>query len=121
MRGIVGQSADQHADHDRRDQCENRNGAVLAIEERHGALEDQSGDLLHRRGALILREHIASEPESKQDRDDPRQQYDRPEFHRNLLCSSYTPDDRRSRAAVKMSGMAADRAERGSWRKTYAR
>src|SRR5689334_15773516 len=32
-------------------------------------------------------------------------------------CSSHIPDDRREQAAVKMSGMAADRAERGSWRK----
>src|SRR5262249_21693088 len=102
---------------DRGDDREDGDRAVLAIEERHGALEDQAGNFLHRLGALVLGQHVAREPEGKQDGEDAREQHDRPEFHKEL-CSSYIPDDHPTQAAVKVSGMAADRAERGSSTKT---
>ena len=95
VRGIIGESADQYPDDQGGHQREQRNGAVLAVQEGHRAFEDQGGDLLHRLRACVLRKDVASEPGGEQDSDNPCQQHDRPEFHRNL-CSSYIPDDLRA-------------------------
>ncbi len=62
MARIVGQTADEYADNDCRYHREDRNGAVLTIQEGHGAFEDQIGDFLHRLGALVLRKHTPRQP-----------------------------------------------------------
>jgi hypothetical protein len=104
----------------RNDRGQHGNGAVLTIEERHGALKNQAGHLLHRLGAAVLREHVASQPGGKEHRDDACQQDDRPELHENLsLLHSRRPTPQKHRLGAGQSVRdGRRRAERGSWGKT---
>ena len=79
------------ADTNGTDDREDRDGRVLAPDERNRALEDRAGDVLHRLGAGVPRKDIAGEIEGKEhgrDAGDGDDQLERARIHRARWSSS---------------------------------
>ena len=74
--GLGLEDGDDDADDDRPDHGEDGDRRVLAADERHRALEDRPGDVLHRLGALIPAEDVAGEIDREEDGDQPRREDD---------------------------------------------
>ena len=72
----VSDNGDEHRDPDRGDEGKDRDGRVLAPDERDGPLEDRRRDVLHRLRAGVAPQHVTGEEEGEGHGDEPGGQDD---------------------------------------------
>jgi hypothetical protein len=115
VEAAAGECRQQAADDDGSDDGEESDGAVLAIQERHRALEDHARDVLHRRRALVAAEDVARQVERERHREQPREQHHWPQCHRKCVPPRFPTTPRPVTTGVPcLSGMAAAETEQRS-------